>query len=234
MNLPEHVVIIPDGNRRWAKEKSRPFYFGHREGAKRVEEVIKSAFDLKIHCLTVWGCSVNNLKDRGEIEVSFLFRLFEKMFSKLIHSKTVFREKVKVDVLGKWREVFPRNLKKITEKVVEKTKNHDGSHLTFLMAYSGTDEMMKTVESISNLKAENPKLAVNEKLIKENLWTRELPPVDLVIRTGGEPHWSAGLMMWDIAEAQFYFTRVLWPDFSAEEFKKALNYYSKTERRFGK
>jgi undecaprenyl diphosphate synthase len=102
------------------------------------------------------------------------------------------------------------------------------------MAYSGIDEMMEAIKSIANIKLKNPNLEITNDLIKANLWTRDLPAVDFVIRTGGEPHWSQGMMMWDVAEAQLYFTETLWPDFSSEEFRKALDHYGKTERRFGK
>jgi len=101
------------------------------------------------------------------------------------------------------------------------------------MAYSGIDEMTSAVKQIANRKAQGKNLKIDEKLIKENLWTKDLPPVDLVIRTGGEPHWSMGMMMWDVANAQLYFTETLLPDFSVEEFKKAIEQYSKTERRMG-
>lgn len=86
---------------------------------------------------------------------------------------------------------------------------------------------------VQKLRIKNSELRINEKLIKNNLWTKDLPPVDLVIRTGGEPHWSMGMMMWDVADAQLYFTETLLPDFSVEEFKKAIEQYSKTERRMG-
>ena len=101
------------------------------------------------------------------------------------------------------------------------------------MAYSGVDEMTAAIQKIAQLKIKDSKFEIDEKTVKENLWTKDLPPVDLVIRTGGEPHWSAGLMMWDVAEAQLYFTKTLWPDFSENEFKKTIEKYSEIERRMG-
>ena len=102
------------------------------------------------------------------------------------------------------------------------------------MAYSGIDEIKEAVKQIANSKAQSANLEIDENLIKNNLWTKDLPPVDLVIRTGGEPHNSNGFMMWDTADSQFYFTETLYPDFSPEEFKKAVSIYQKIERRLGK
>lgn len=243
-NLPNHIVLIPDGNRRWAKERGLPPFLGHRKGAKTTEKILKAALDLKIPCFTFWGCSVDNLTKRSKPEVSFLLKIFEEYFKKLIKRKEVHKNQIKVNVLGRWDKIFPEKIQKPIREIVERTKNYKNHQLTFLMAYSGIDEMTAAISKIAELKVtvakqvpggSSSKLKVDEKLIKDNLWTKDLPPVDLVIRTGSasEPHWSSGLMMWDVADAQLYFTDTLYPDFSVEEFKKAIEKYSKTERRMG-
>lgn len=232
-NLPKHIVVIPDGNRRWARSQGLMAFLGHEAGAKRLEEILEAALELKIPYFTFWGMSLDNVTKRSKEEVAFLFGLFEKYFNKLLENKEVDENKVKVTVLGRWREHFPERLKNVIEEILEKTRDYDQYHLTFLMAYSGVDEMTEAIAMIANSKLQNPDLKINQEIIKNNLWTYKLPPVDLVIRTGGEPHWSAGLMMWDVSDAQLYFTETLWPDFSSEEFKKALEKYSKIERRFG-
>ena len=235
MNLPQHIVIIPDGNRRWAKKKGLPSFFGHREGAKTTERILKVALDLKIPYFTFWGCSVNNITKRSKTEVKFLLKLFEKYFKKLADTKEIHRQKVKVNAVGRWRELFPENVKRAIKEVINKTKNYKNHQLTFLLAYSGIDEMTAAISKIAELTLRRGSgQGIDGKLIKNNLWTKDLPPVDLVIRTGGEPHWSDGAMMWDAANAQLYFTETLWPDFSVEEFKKAISTYQKTERRLGK
>jgi undecaprenyl diphosphate synthase len=101
------------------------------------------------------------------------------------------------------------------------------------MAYSGVDEMTEAIKKITESKLQNPNLIIDGALVKNYLWTKDLPAVDFVIRTGGEPHWSQGIMMWDVAEAQLYFTETLWPDFGSEEFKEALRDYENRERKFG-
>ncbi|MDO8664166.1 MAG: polyprenyl diphosphate synthase [Candidatus Liptonbacteria bacterium] len=234
MNLPKHIVLIPDGNRRWAKKRGLPSFIGHREGAKTTEKLLKEALGLGIENLTFWGCSVDNVTKRSPQEVKFLMKIFEIYFRKLAKRKELHKDEIKVDILGRWREFFPEATKKAMRLAIDETKKYKKRRLTFLMAYSGLDEMTVAINKIAELKVKSPKLKVDENLIKNNLWTKNLPPVDLVIRTGGEPHWSSGLLMWDVANSQLYFTETLFPDFSVAEFKKALENYGGTERRMGK
>ena len=229
-NLPKHVAIIPDGNRRWAKNQSKASSFGHKKGIETFEAIVNRAFDLEIPNLTAWGCSTSNLQNRGSEEVIFLYQLFKKTFKKLLDNEKIFKNKIRVRVLGKWREKFPKPLIYVIEKLINKTSSYSKGNLTYLMAYDGRDEM---IEAISKLKQNGHQL-INADLVKKNLWTHDLPPVDLVIRTGGEPHWSAGFMMWDTAESQLYFTEKCWPEFGIEEFDRALASYSQRERRMGK
>ncbi len=234
MNLPKHIVIIPDGNRRWAKKRGLPSFIGHREGAKAIEKLLGAVLDMGVENLTIWGTSVDNVTKRSPAEVKFLMKIFELYFKKLAKRKELREDEIKVDILGRWKEFFPDATKKAMQSAIDATKKYKKRRLTFLMAYSGFDEMTEAIKKISELKAKNKKLKVDGDLIKNNLWTKNLPPVDLVIRTGGEPHWSSGLMMWDVANSQLYFTETLLPDFSVAEFKKALENYDVTERRMGK
>jgi undecaprenyl diphosphate synthase len=233
-NLPRHIAIIPDGNRRWAKKRKMPVFFGHREGGKTAQKTIQTAFDLGIPCLTFWGCSLGNITKRPTAEVKFLYKIFETNFKTLAKEKRINADGVKINILGRWREYFPENLKQILEDLIKKTEKNTNFNLNFMMAYSGIDEMTEAVKHIAKSVTIDKELKIDDDLIKKNLWTKDLPPVDLVIRTGGEPHWSAGFMMWDVADAQFYFTETLWPAFSKKEFEKAVFDYSDKERRLGK
>ena len=152
----------------------------------------------------------------------------------MARSKEVNQNKIKINIIGRWRELFPESVKQAMEEAIKKTKDYKNYQWTFLIAYSGVDEMTAAIQKITELRIKNRELRINKELIKNNLWTKDLPAVDLVIRTGGEPHWSAGMMMWDVADSQLYFTETLYPDFSVEEFKKAINKYGQTERRMGK
>ncbi|HEY4526174.1 MAG TPA: polyprenyl diphosphate synthase [Candidatus Paceibacterota bacterium] len=232
MPLPQHIVLIPDGNRRWAARKGKPGYFGHRAGAKSAEKIFAYVHKIGLPCVTFWGCSYGNVTERNPVEIKFLFAIFEQYFKTLSKREEIKKDKIRIQILGRWEEVFPERVKKVMRGLIEETRNHGGRKLTFLMAYDGRDEMQAAIKSIVGAGIAPQK--ITRETIKENLWTKNLPPVDLVIRTGGEPHWSAGLLMWDVAEAQLYFTNILWPDFSPEELKKALDLYAGTERRHGK
>lgn len=236
-NIPQHIAIIPDGNRRWAKKRGLLSFFGHRKGVETTEEIFKIAIDLGIPYLTFWGCSIANIEKRSKKEVLVLFDIFQKQFKKLADSEDIHKNQVKINILGRWQEMFPKNAKIAMQKAIDNTKNYNNHQLTFLMAYSGTDEMTNAIQEIAKIKNKNEKIKIDEKIIKQNLWTKDLPPIDLVIRTGGEPnwsHWSSGFMMWDSANAQFYFSQSLYPDFSAEEFKRAISKYNQAERKLGK
>jgi len=237
MNLPQHIVLIPDGNRRWARKRGLPPFFGHRQGVKTLEKILKAALDLKIPYFTFWGTSLDNVTKRSSSEVNFLFKLFEWHFKKLAKVREVHQNGVRINVLGRWEKLFPEKTKKAIREAIEKTKNYKNYQLTFLMAYSGIDEMTTAIRGIAEFRIQNSELRINEESIKANLWTKDLPAVDLVIRTASErdnwSHLSVGLMMWDLADAQIYFTQTLFPDFSVAEFKKAIKQYSQTERRMG-
>jgi len=226
-NIPTHVALIPDGNRRWANKKNLPSFMGHQKGAETLEKIIYKFLELKIPYLTFWGSSLDNITKRSKTEVNYLFKIFEDQFNKISEEEKIHENKVRIEVIGKWREYFPENTKIAIEKAIEKTKNYNNFVLTFLMAYNGTDEM---IDCIKKIKGE-----VTKEKIKENLWTKNLPEVDFIIRTGckSDPHNSAGFMMWDSAYSQLYFTNKFFPDFKEKSFEAAIEDYSKRERRNG-
>jgi undecaprenyl diphosphate synthase len=231
MKIPNHVAIIPDGNRRWAKKKGLASFMGHEKGSDTSEKLIEKALEMKIPYLTIWGSSLDNILKRSKSEVNYLLKIFEKEFIKLADSEKVHQNKVKVEVIGKWREHFPESTKQAIENAIKKTKHYDKYVVTFLMAYNGTDEMIDCIKKIKEKRGE-----VNEKTIVANLWTKDLPPVDLLIRTGCEndPHLSAGFMMWHTAYSQLYFTNKYFPDFKEKQFEEAIKEYSERDRRKGK
>ncbi len=234
-NIPNHVAVIPDGNRRWAKKRGLRPWIGHEVGMKSFEKVLEKSLELRIPYLTFWGGSWDNLTKRPKIEIKFLFKVYTDQFKRIANDKRIHQNKVRIDVLGRWREILPEETQKAIEKAREATKDYNKYFLTFLLAYNGTDEMMACVRKIADLSKEKT-IKVTEKLIKENLWTKDLPPVDLIIRTGCEddPHISAGFMMWDAAYSQLYFTRTFLPAFGPKEFEEIIKDYSERERRKGK
>jgi len=236
-NLPKHIAFIMDGNRRWAKAKGLQSFSGHFEGAKTLERFIDNTGKLQdIPYITFWGGSVNNLTVRPKLEIKALFDVYEEWFTKLLKRKELIEEDIRVRIIGNWTGLAPASLQKVFTELSNKTKDHKRRNLTFLIAYSGKEEIVEAIKKISNLKSSSSE--INEVLIEKSLWTGDLPPVDLVIRTGIDkndaPHWSSGFMMWLCANSQFYFTKTLWPDFSEKELEKALGIYTSSQRRFGK
>ena len=230
--IKTHVVIIPDGNRRWAKRKGLQPWDGHEAGAKIVEELIQVAFEKGITCFSVWGSSMDNLLKRPMREKVALLKIYETYFQKLLAGDDLDKKEVRVSIIGHWEEQFPQSLKKLIQKIIDKTKHYKKNMLNFMLAYSGTDDMLQAFEKINN-KYEQGK-TITAQIVKENLMTALLPPVDFMIRTGGEPHNSNGFLMWDSANAQLKFSSELFPDFNGKKFTKALDEYAQRKRRFGK
>ena len=230
METPNHIAIIPDGNRRWAKAHRLNPWDGHAEGVGRFWDTADEAYAQGINFLTIWAGSYDNLKKRSKGEVNFLLRLLKDEVLKPELRERIHRNKSRVSVIGEWKE-FVTDIKTIeaVESLERETAHYPANRLTLLFGYDGQREML----AATNTLVESGKKVTQENL-RKSLWTAELPDVDLVIRTGGEPHWSAGFLMWQTANSQFYFTDILWPDFKKPELKKALVDYERRERRLGR
>jgi undecaprenyl diphosphate synthase len=230
--IPNHIAIIPDGNRRWAKKRGMKPWEGHEAGAFNLEKIIQTALKKGVICLSLWGSSMDNLIKRPLAEKKALLGIYQRYFKRLLEGKEIYENEVKINVIGRWEEQFPRSLKNLILESIEKTKNHKKRMLNFMLAYSGTDDMLQAVERIKNNLRKGEE--ITSEIIKKNLMTAEIPSVDFMIRTGGEPHNSNGFLMWDSADAQLYFSKEEFPDFKEKEFEEALLEYSKRSRRFGK
>lgn len=235
-DLPKHVVIVPDGNRRWAKQKNLPPWQGHFKGAEITKEILQTALDLDIYCVSIWGGSWENLTKRPRLEVKALFKIYEEYMRRLIKRPEIDKYKIKVNVFGRWPEILPQNGQKAIRDIITTTKNHDQHLLNFFIGYNGTDEMLSAIQSIIKSARKNKNLKITESILKQHLWTGSLPPVDLLIRTGSknDPHNSAGFMMWQTADSQFYFSEKFYPDFDKTAFIKALEDFKNRQRRLGK
>ncbi|MBI3251659.1 MAG: di-trans,poly-cis-decaprenylcistransferase [Candidatus Andersenbacteria bacterium] len=232
---PQHVVFIPDGNRRWAKREGLSALEGHRQGMDRGRELLHRAIDLGIPYASFWGMSIDNFTKRSKIEVAGLVTIFQKLFEDFLDDEDLVKKEVRVRVLGRWAEKFPASAANVIKELEEKTKHHTAFNFTLLLAYNGTDEMLSAVSAIAKEAAATGKAqAVTAQMLKSHLFTKDLPPADLVIRSGGDPHLSNGFMMWDTADAELYFTNKYWPEFNGNEFDKALAWYASRERRMGK
>ncbi|MFH0987317.1 MAG: polyprenyl diphosphate synthase [Patescibacteria group bacterium] len=234
-NVLKHVALIPDGNRRWAKKRGFKPWVGHGAGAKILEGILQKTLEFKIPYFTFWGGSLDNLTKRPKLEVDFLVKLYSDQFERILRDKRIHQNKVKINVFGRWQEVIPQKVKKTIQRAIDATKSYDKNFLNFLIAYDGKDEMMNCISEIVKISKEKP-VKITEDLVKKNLWTKDLPPVDIVIRTGcnNDPHMSAGFMMWDTAYTQYYFTKTFFPSFDSKEFEKIIIDYLERERRMGK
>lgn len=230
MAVPNHLAIIPDGNRRWAKLHQINPLHGHLEGTKRFWDVADFANEIGVKYITFWAASYDNFVKRSKLEVKFLIDILRNEVAKPEFLERCIKNNTRFQLVGEWKEVI-RDLKliKAVEEIESKTAKYTQKVLTILFVYDGQREM---IDTINRLVVSGKK--VTKEVLHSSLWTKSLPEVDLVIRTGGEPHWSAGFMMWHTAHSQFYFTDKLWPDFKNMEIKKALAEYERRERRMGK
>ncbi len=225
-NLPVHVAIIMDGNGRWANKRNLPRIAGHREGVKRVREIVEESGKLGIKYLTLYTFSKENWK-RPKEEVSFLMKLFIKSTKEQF--KDLMKNNVKVKIIGD-RNGMPSDVIKMFEWIEEETRENSGLKLLLAINYGGRAEIIQAINRIVI-----DKITPNEidnALFEKYLYTNGIPDPDLVIRTSGEIRIS-NFLLWQIAYSELYFTDVFWPDFSRDEYKKAIENYMHRKRRFG-
>ncbi|MDU8886608.1 isoprenyl transferase [Yeosuana sp. MJ-SS3] len=230
-SLPKHIAIIMDGNGRWAKQKGMLRVFGHENGTKSVREVVESSAELGVENLTLYAFSTENWS-RPKLEVDTLMKLLVSSLKKEI--KTLQDNDIKLLAIGNLN-LLPKKVYKELFEVIEKTKQNTRLTLTLALSYGSREELINTIKVISN-KVKNNIISeenIDESIINEHLYTRNLPDVDLLIRTSGEQRIS-NFLLWQIAYAELYFTEVLWPDFTKEHLYEAIIEYQKRERRFGK
>ena len=230
MNIPKHIAIILDGNGRWAKKKGMPRNYGHVQGSKNVEHICEEAYKLGVKYLTVYAFSTENWK-RPQDEVDALMNLLRNYMKTCL--KTAEKNRMRVRVLGD-KTALDQDIQKRIAELEEATKNNDGLNFQIALNYGSRDEMLRAMKLMS----EDVKVGkldikdINESLFESYLDTHGIPDPDLMIRTSGEQRLS-NYLLWQLAYSEFYFTDVLWPDFSKEELVKAIEYYNGRERRFG-
>ncbi len=231
INIPEHVAIIMDGNGRWAKKRNLPRSFGHKKGAERVEEIVEASLDLGIKVLTLYAFSTENWL-RPKDEVRFLMKLLKEYIKNQI--KKLIEKNVKLNFIGDISE-FSDDIKEMVKLGMEKTSHCEKLILNIALNYGGRSEILNAVKQIAqNVKNGLIELnEIDENLFSNYLYTRGMKDPDLLIRTSGEYRIS-NFLLWQIAYTELYITETYWPDFDKNEFLKALEDYSKRERRFGK
>jgi undecaprenyl diphosphate synthase len=230
-NLPKHLAIIMDGNGRWAKQKGLLRAFGHENGTKSVRVTVETSAKLGISNLTLFAFSTENWS-RPKLEVDLLMELLINSLKNELN--TLQENNIKLNSIGNL-DLLPKSAQKKLEEVIETTKNNSRMVLTLALSYGSREELINAVKNISN-KVKNNIISIDnidESIINQHLYTRDLPEVDLLIRTSGE-HRISNFLLWQIAYSELYFTDVLWPDFKENDLYEAIISYQKRERRFGK
>ena len=224
--VPKHIVIIPDGNRRWAKKHGLAPVEGHKKGLDTAFRIVKASKNLGVKVLTLWSFSTENW-NRPRTEVHYLMRIYQIFFKK--HVKELISEGVRFKWLGR-RDRVPKTLKTLLEKIEQETAKNKNYILNICLDYGGRDEIVRAVRKIMKNKIIPSK--VNEDLINKNLDTAGAPDPDLLIRTSGEKRIS-GMMPWQTAYTELYFSKLFFPDFSLAELKRAIADFSNRQRRYG-
>lgn len=224
----QHVALIMDGNRRWAKKKNLPSFMGHQKGYQQIEKIVEQAQRYGISHITFWAFSTENWK-RSEAEVTYLMNLFRKLFKSKILDRLL-KNGGKLCVLGDI-SVFPQDIQKEIAHVVEISKNNKAIQINIALNYGGRNEILHAVRQIiaKNVDAD----AITPDLLEQYLYTRSQPDPDLIIRTGGVQRLS-GYLPWQSIYSELYFTDTYWPDFGEKDFEEAIVEYERRERRFGR
>lgn len=226
INVPESIAIILDGNGRYAKIHNISVAEGHKAGCIALENILEESVKIGVKFLTVYAFSTENWK-RSELEINSLFELFFIYLNKI--EKKALENNVKISFIGDIYK-FPENLYKECERLIDISKNCTGLNFVIAFNYGSRDEILRAVKKIKSQNIDINNLTVDD--ISKNLDTYNIKDPDLLIRTSGEIRLS-NFLLWQLAYSEMYFTDTLWPDFSIEEYYKAIYEYNKRDRRFG-
>ncbi|MFH1424965.1 MAG: polyprenyl diphosphate synthase [archaeon] len=222
MEYPIHLAAIPDGCRRWAEERGKMPWEGHKKGIETLEEVAKWGFNnTPIKYFTVYGLSMENLQ-RPKAQLSALDRLYSEHFARIAADEDIHKNEVRVDMIGR-EELLPKRIKAAVKKAREETGKYNKRFLYIALAYSGRAEI---IDAVKKVKGE-----LTEEAVSKNLYANA-PEPDLIIRTAEQR--MSNFLLWQGAYAELYFFDKHWPDFTIEDLKKALEAYNERKRRFGK
>ncbi len=225
-NLPCHVAIIMDGNGRWAARRGLPRLAGHLAGVNRIRSVVATLLENRIEYTTLYGFSSENW-NRPEEEVQGLFQILEERIDQ--EATEMHRQNIRIKHVGRLNEL-PFGVQSSIRRACSLTQNNSGMVLLFAFNYGGRQEMVDAARKLAEQKI--PPTEINEQIFAANLYTAGIPDVDLVIRTGGELRIS-NFLLWQAAYAEFYFTKVLWPDFTPKQVQRSLSAFAERKRRFG-
>ena len=223
MNKPKHVAIIMDGNGRWGLKKKNSRNFGHKQGIQTVEIILKKTIEKKIPYLTLFSLSTENWK-RPKGEIKFLLNLIREYFNK--HLDKIIKQGVRIRIVGQINK-FPKDVKKILNKVQIKTKKNIKINLILALNYGSRDEILYAIKNMLK-----KKVRINQSNFENQLYTLDVPDPDILIRTGGKKRLS-NFLLWQMAYTELFFVEKLWPDFNSNDLMKILNKFKRIKRNFG-
>ena len=229
-NMPRHIAIIMDGNRRWARAKGKDASYGHKAGAQTLEKIVRYANKIGLEYITVYAFSTENWK-RAEDEVSALMLLLKTYLDD--YSKRADTENIRVKILGNI-SALSEGMQKSIAKTVGRTQNNTGITFNIALNYGGRDEIIKAIKKIAE-DVKNEKIGIediDEELVSNNLYTKGMPDPDLLIRTSGELILS-NFLPWQLVYSEFLFIDKNWPDFTEQDLDDAILEYEKRTRKFG-
>jgi undecaprenyl diphosphate synthase len=226
--IPNHIVLFPDGNRRWARKRGLPSLKGHQKGQEKFRDFLRWCQEKGIKIITVFGFSTENWK-RSKKEVNYLMELFLKGLKNKSEIEKFQKAGVKVKIIGQ-KKRLPKPLQKVISDIEKLTKENKNFQLNLAVSYGGRWDIIQAVKKIIQKKI--PVRKITEDLLNRFLSTTGLPAPDLVIRAGGERRFS-NFLLWQAAYSELYFSPKLWPDFTEKDLDKALLDFNRRQRRFG-
>jgi tritrans,polycis-undecaprenyl-diphosphate synthase [geranylgeranyl-diphosphate specific] len=231
--LPKHISIIMDGNRRFAWNQQIETKIGHQRGKEKLKQVMDWVLDLNIPYLSVYALSTENIKERNQAELESLYELYCNGLNEMANDPNIHNMKVKVQAVGRL-EMLPENVRKAIQNIEEKTSEYSDFLFTVCLAYGGREEIVDAVRKVAeeHSKGEIKLEEIDTNKISSKLYTANLPDPDLVIRTSGEERIS-NFLLWQIAYSELYFTDVHWPSFSKQDLYEAIDSYQRRRRKYG-
>lgn len=226
-NIPQHIAIIMDGNRRWAKKRLMPAFMGHEFGRRQLEPIIRESAKLGIKYLTFWAFSTENWK-RPEEEKEAIFNILRQYGKKVLTDLQ--KNGVRLNIIGEI-EKFPEDIQEILYKTIQSTVKNDTIVVNLALSYGGRSEILRAVKKVIKEKIKPDEL--NEEVFANFTDTPGQPDPEMIIRTGGVSR-TSGFLPWQTGYSELYFTDVLWPDFDGKQLQKAIIWYQTQQRNFGK
>lgn len=227
-DIPQHIAIIMDGNRRWARQRDLPEGKGHEAGTDALEKIVESAAKIGVKTITVYALSTENIRERAKREIAGLFNLMRSSYHTKL--KKMMANGVKISILGELNGL-PKTIQRLIEELKKTYIKNESIKLNIALNYGGKKEIVEAIKDLVKKGIDVDK--INDELISTHLYTNGQKDPDLVIRTGGRIRLS-NFLLWQTAYSELYFTKTLWPDFSPEELKKAIKWYQTQQRNFGK